>query len=814
MVSQIITNSGMQLLASSTSVSGQMYWIGYYSLAYIPNFMKDSGNVGSITPPPNPSDADTAGSNSDIGPNLVLSTSIDKLNSMMTKLTLYGDQIWNIFQGDLVGPGFIDGLSGSNAGNLFGLTLYSSNVKKHYRYVLDENGNNNLLGYVVDPNNPALMLGAFRYYGTDGYLESSLPIPAPLYYFGDASEDNTLLIPPFSINDYLQNFALQSDTLFPGICPYQTINIPVASIPLQTALGNTKILIPKVSADFRGYLDYNGQSNNSPINNSLYFDTNDIPAANPNLNYVGAWFDSASTIHPTGVIPMTALSSGGMPYLNEFYKLISVSNYNRYHAPVGSDGNILNSDLANRNMAKVSKLFPIFDYNVINTQRGVTIDGQTREVATAISLTIDIDLAPLAKTQGYANVDPSTGVGQYNSATDLTLQNRYNNVANTDPLFNTTTTSFKFNRLGIWAVPIRKAPGTADPISQGKDVGYQVEIDPDAEPVLFAVVDWDNTISLSDSGDGAHSFRANINVNLESPDGVNETPLVRDTAIFYNLYNDTSNNWYRNQLLANASTQNAIIELQQELASLKQSIKGTNFTPILPPPPQTINTTVIKNQFNFSKVLIIDDSYTLSTNPYLPSYIDVTGIQQIRILGALSSAANVYVQFTGMVDNQPIFISNLAIGSAPTIFNVINGPSLPAAFLDDFNIVQRGNIFMVFDFGNNIWIFDEITPLTIGPRMTPTITGSSSGTPAVINPTGYGRLVINSTDSPAYITLTGSATQDGHFLNVINTSASTSINLTNVYGNSNNYIILDSYSSCIVVYDNVLGYWTAATGNY
>lgn len=553
---RIITNKGMELLASASSSTSVNYWLGYYALAYVPNFWKDDDNDNLIDIPNCPDQEVNPTGDPQQGPFQITINDHDKLNANMTKLTENGDIIWNVFQGDLVGEGFLDGLSdGSPAGNLFGLTLYGANVKKHYRYVLDENGNNNLVCWTIDPVDSELMLGAYRYRGTDGFVSSSIPVPAPLFYLGDASKDNTIENPPFSITQYINDYALNT-----GADTYPKLNVDV-SASLALFLGDSTLDIPRVSLDFRSYLDFIGNDANSPLTPGIDFDSNEIPAANPSINNVNGWFDAEST-------------RNGLPskiYSDEFYKLISISNYNRYHAPVGNLGDILNSDLKNRNMAKVTKLFPIFNYGVINSQRGLSSDGETREVATGISLTIDLNLSQLLKTQGYNNYNSTTGTAEYNEENDLTLQNRYNNPSNVDDMFNTTHTSFKFNRIGIYAVPVRKAPGTQiqDPLTEGRNVAFEVEIDPESEPILFAVVDFDNTQYLSDTGDGAHQFRAEINVNLESPDGVDETPLVRDTAIFYNLYHDSSITWFRNQLLANASSQHAIIELQHEILNLR-----------------------------------------------------------------------------------------------------------------------------------------------------------------------------------------------------------------------------------------------------
>jgi hypothetical protein len=135
-----ITNQGLSLLASSSQATGQYYWLGYYALAYVPNLWKSD----SVVLPP----VDTC--NNVNGTPTIESTDTDKVTSAMTRLTKYGDVIYNVWQGDLNGTGYAGGVSdGSAGGDLFGLTMYDKNIKKHYRYVLDSNGNNTLHAYPI-----------------------------------------------------------------------------------------------------------------------------------------------------------------------------------------------------------------------------------------------------------------------------------------------------------------------------------------------------------------------------------------------------------------------------------------------------------------------------------------------------------------------------------------------------------------------------------------------------------------------------------------------------------------------------------------
>jgi len=574
-----ITNQGAALLASSSQATGQYYWLGYYALAYVPNLWKES----TVTLPTSPDDCDAVNEGTPI-----LSTDTDQVTATMTRLTKYGDMIYNIWQGDLNGTGFYGCQSdGSAGGDLFGLTMYNTNIKKHYRYVLDENGNNTLVAWVDDGNDS--LEGKHVYKGTDGYVPSNLPIPAPLYYLGDVTGKS-------SVDSFFDEFPTFEEETGPtgngsDIYPF------FADQALKDTV--TNIDVPKVSADYRGYLD--SQGNDATYSYTAgatdptvgtagqYFDTMEIPDAIDVGFDVTSWYAADLTYT---VDDYSVSGYGFSPAIKEFWKLLSISNYNRFHSPVSSIGHVLSSDLSNRNMAKTTKFFPISNYKVVNTDSGFTANNESVEIATSIKLSIDIDLAPRALAQGfdencdydetnnieffdrYDIIQPSTlGDGSATPNDNLTGSN----------IFNTTHVSFKFNRIGIYAVPLRKAPYVQDngfgTDPTGQNVELEFQISPDEEPVLFAVIDWDNTVSMSDTGDGIHEFKAEFNVNLESPDGIEDSALLRDATIFYNLYEDDAITWYQNQLIANASTQNAITELGLEVANIKNRSIGDDCCP-------------------------------------------------------------------------------------------------------------------------------------------------------------------------------------------------------------------------------------------
>jgi hypothetical protein len=597
----VITNKGMELLASSSEATGQYWWIGHYGLAYVPNYWKAS-----------PIDVPEIDDICDIvnGETIEITESESEgISPSMTKLTKKGDMIYNIFQGDLVGTGFYHCVSdGSVGGDLFGLTMYNTNIKKHYRYVLNEYGNNTLTTWVDYPDandlsgETGLMIGKYVYLGTDGYAYSDIPIPAPLYYMGETAWDDT--------SDYFPRF---NNEVTNGANIYPSI-----SVEMDTDSDND-INVPAVSVDYREYLDsqqnggkavggglidypYNVGDSEDPTTRHLgsvgsdFFGALDIPAS------VDDEFDSTSWY----AADLTFLSydfdtAAEATVCKEFWKLLSISNYNRFHAPVGSVGHVLSSDLSNRNMSKVTKLFPISSYKVINTEDGVTSSGENVEVASAISIKIDLDLSPKVKAEGFedeffnetANLSffdkydltAKTGVTQntqeyYDGSADAVIEDQFATPTTERNIFNSAHTSFKFNRIGLYAVPLRKCPFLKDESDPtGKNVIIQFEINPDIEPILFAVVDWDNTVTLDDTGDGIHQFNADFNLNFSSGN-LDADALVRDSTVYYNLYDDDALTWYQNQLVATASTQHSIAEIGLEV----QNIKNRQGGDACPPP--------------------------------------------------------------------------------------------------------------------------------------------------------------------------------------------------------------------------------------
>ena len=490
-----ITNQGMALLASSSQATGQYYWLGYYAPAYVPNIWKASNTI--VFPP-----SDCGNVN---GGTPILPIDTDNVTPNMSMLTKYGDIVYNVWQGDLTGTGYANGVSdGSAGGDQFGMTMYDKNIKKHYRYVLDSNGNNTLVVWTIKNPNTAdgSMLGYHVYKGTDGFNQSTMPIPAPLYYLGDTLGRSTT-------ENYFIHSPYFDDEYYNGATQYPSIEVTLAD--------STVFHVPKISIDARYYKDSNGLTS-ATLTLGDYFDTNPIPPA-PAYDDTG-WYQSDLG---------KQITESDVWYCTEFWKLHTISNYNRFHASVDSIGHVLNTDLSNRNMAKSTKLFPISNYKVINTETGYTANNDRVEIATAIKLSIDIDLSPNSLHQGLTgtalNQNSEQGffdIYEYADTVNHTHDDT-NSSGSLDQLGNdlyvTVHNSFKFNRIGIYAVPMRSSPIMSDNgfgyETQNDVARLQFQINPDEEPVLFAVVDWDNTVILSDTGDGIHQFKADFDIDRQ-----------------------------------------------------------------------------------------------------------------------------------------------------------------------------------------------------------------------------------------------------------------------------------------------------------
>ena len=490
-----ITNKGLELLASSSKATGQHWWIGWYALAFVPDELQDDDG--------------------------------EKLGPNMTKLTEEGDIIYNIFQGDMNG----DGYQTTKASDKFKAVNYDSNIKKNYRYVLDEDGRNNLVTFVDGKNGlkgacvyPGVKVNESRDDNSIDYAKSKIPLPAPLLYTGvlaagEGWSSNGMNIFLGSGNDSIKNF-----------------------YPIDE--GVTELDVPRVSADFRNYEGYmNGLTKRNDGEQAYAYALTDI--TDEGVDFDG-WFPSVYTYMQNDDPTMDYNQ-----FCRQYWKVLSISNFNKYCAPVNASGLLYDENTGCRNMAKATKYFPISDYSVTSTTK--TADN---EYATGIKLKVQLKLNGNAEDGAYfKDVEMADEENVATLNPDATTEEHQ--------LFNTQQVSFKFNRIGIYAVPMRQY-GCSDDSSEMK---AQYQIDTEAEPVLFAVCEWDSPVTLSDSGEGLSEFQSDVFIDLSA--AVEDSSVIRESAVFYNLYENDAIDWYKNQLLANASMAEALVNMQIEMGYLR-----------------------------------------------------------------------------------------------------------------------------------------------------------------------------------------------------------------------------------------------------
>lgn len=488
-------------MASSSKATGQHWWLGWYALAYVPDELQDDEG--------------------------------EKLTPAMTKLTVDGDIIYNIFQGDMNG----DGYQTTKASSRFKSVNYDSNIKKNYRYVLDETGRNNLVTFVDGKHG---LKGACVYKGVQlvpsrddneiSHKNSEIPLPAPLLYTGvkaagEGWSENGMNIFLGSGNDSIENF-----------------------YPIDT-VGNK--VVPRVSTDFRNYEGY--KSGLPKIEGGAAEDYAHVLDDTFDGVDKDGWFPSVSTYTQDDE---TDMDKPYNQYCRQYWKVLSISNFNKYCAPVNASGLLYDENTGCRNMAKATKYFPISDYSVTSTAK--TADN---EYATGIKLKVQLKLNGNAEDGSYFKEVETGSEG---------------NVATLNPsptedeqaLFNTQQVSFRFNRIGIYAVPMRQYGCSGD----NGEMKAQFQIDTEAEPVLFAVCEWDSPVTLSDSGEGLSEFQSDIFIDLSA--AVDDSSVIRESAVFYNLYEDDAIDWYKNQLVANASIAEALVNMQIEMGYLRNQKNG------------------------------------------------------------------------------------------------------------------------------------------------------------------------------------------------------------------------------------------------
>ena len=247
--------------------------------------------------------------------------------------------------------------------------------------------------------------------------------------------------------------------------------------------------------------------------------------------------------------------------------LKSISNFNKFHGTVSSEGYGVSSVSSCHNMSKATKLFPISYYNVVNDNgkklaetKYATNSPARKPLATAIKFSID--LSPITADSGYTALNYEDG----GLTEDQSTGDR--------EVYFSKYISFKFNRIGIYAVPMTIHRYSTDSSTDECNLQkVQFEIAGDEEPVLFAVADINDTIisdNPSSEEGGVAKFSLDFILNLGNGD--EETAIEQRTAVYYNLYENDATTWYKNQLLASASLSEAVTDLSLEMNALKQNM--------------------------------------------------------------------------------------------------------------------------------------------------------------------------------------------------------------------------------------------------
>ena len=486
MASTVITKAGLDLLNTVPQAGGDTYWIGYYGLAFVPAEERMEGKD-------------------------------DELKATMTSLTKKGDHIYNLWQGSMVAGGYAQGTSAAELG---GVAMYTSNLMSRFRYVLDKDGNNNLVMFRGTTDSSASdVSGAcvFRGVGADGDMKG-LPLPAPLFFTDGAEPFNN---PPAAaadmgdFDDYPKN----------------------GDLPAVTT--DTRAYIGKAATVPEG-----GDPFNAAVNG---VDTRQWLSANKTYTQDGLNGDPAQPLEPD----YNCLCE-------QYWKFKSISNYNRYHAPASSEGFMVDYEPACRNMAKVTRLFPISHYKVVNAKEGASSILPGKKIASTLRFSINMSLDDIYNTVATRAITQSGESG-------------IESIGGAD-LFQTKESSIKFNRIGIYAAKMTvhrfyKSENNASNRSGCEDFRVQFEIDGNAEPILFAVVDLDTTVYLREGSGETSTYKVNVDLNLGDKD---TGSVIRDASVFYNMYEDNAITWYENQLIATASQAEAITDVGLDMAIMKQ----------------------------------------------------------------------------------------------------------------------------------------------------------------------------------------------------------------------------------------------------
>ena len=421
-----------------------------------------------------------------------------------------GDYIYNIWQGDLTGTG--NASSKADSG-FTGLTAYDSNLSANFRYVYDqENLCNRLVAWETEGEAAeGVKADSFRRKGyavyegckatestgsdtdTVHFSTSSIPVPAPLLYLGssfDYSGDMTALAGSLGID-----------------------------WPMMTVSGTD---IPMVTPDMRCY---GGKVN----------------PASPGTASIDQLVDSETARDDQYV------QDGCMA---NYANMVSASVYNKGHCQVSSEGYETDYQESCHNMSRVTKLFPISQYEVAD------VDPETKSGRKGDASTIKYHLSLDFKGLNATYSDVLNFHGEGSELYDGSYRN-----------------SFKFNRIGIYAVPVSVRRFRKE---GGCDL-CQVEVEPEKNPVLVAIITVDEVLLSEDGSIGFTSWSQDFILNMNTVQA-DSGSLVRDVEVYYNLAENEAITWYQNQLLATAGLSEAVTSLGIDVAYLKNMSPAASAT--------------------------------------------------------------------------------------------------------------------------------------------------------------------------------------------------------------------------------------------
>lgn len=440
-----------------------------------------------------------------------------------------GDYIYNIWQGDMLGDG-----ATIAAGN--GLTLYDRNISSNFKYIYNERtGCNRLVTWTCDGNVdgsdggeiPTYIRTGFKVYEGvrlgDGNnigetTASKIPCPAPLVYLG---KNRTYTSPNREWDDL--------GAVIGGDWPLDSDGHPM------------------VTPDMRFY------DGNVQLDNDSEFDA---PTA------------SGVPVDPYGVIASPYTRNGET--LDQFGEFVSVSNFNKGHGHVSSEGYGMNTQDSCHNMSQITRLFPIGKYEIEKTQPSTSNDNVKVEEATTIKYHIELNLA-----NAYAQSQLYESTLQYRAPQVIDTVSE-EEQEDTDIFVGQHANSFKFNRIGIYAAKATLRHFIREGDSGCTDSLYQVEVSPDTPPVLFAVINIDEQCMSDNNTFGMNNFYFDFTLRLAEGEGES---ICKNPEVYYNLAENEAITWYQNQLLATAGISEALVGLGVNVAHLMNRVGGNGQCP-------------------------------------------------------------------------------------------------------------------------------------------------------------------------------------------------------------------------------------------